>query len=367
MRDGPVTVACPRCGDPPTGLAGVPCPLAPEPLRRCARCGTRFIASPAGTRLVFECSQCGLPFVSDELLPTSAQRCPDCGRGKLPSELPDERLARAIEREMRAALEAQWRFVGTASLTAYLDGLARQVATRVEDAPSEVRVLLFEDSRLRTLALPSGALLISLGTLLFLEDEAELVFVLAHELTHAACADAATRLVRMGFDVFLREGGETTEAGWSRAAADLVTLGYGRHRERDADARGLEAVLALGYDPEAVLRYLDRLRSLVDRGDARVAEMFVAHPTPADRMRRAEKALFERSVPQSGRVNREVFRRAAGHAVLSTRLERVRGFGDAPSGADAPPPGGRSPMLRWAVWGCVLALAAAVAIWLLTR
>jgi len=369
VRDLTVSVACPRCGDPPTGLPGVPSPLAPsDPLRRCARCGTRYIAGQGATRLVFECSECGLSFSSDELLPRSAHRCPDCRGGKLPADLPDRRLAAAIEREMRAALEAQWRFVGTRSLTGYLDGLARQVAARIEGAPSAVRVVLFEDPGLRTLALPSGTLLLSLGTLLFLEDEAELVFVLAHELTHAACADAATRLVRLGFDVLVREGGETGEAGWSRAANDLVALGYGRNRERDADSRGLEAVLALGYDPEAVLRYLGRLRSLVDRGDPRVAEIFVAHPAPAERAQRAGKMLFDRTYPATGRVNREVFRRAAGHGVLATRLERVRGFGEAAPTHDTRTRGRRIRVLAWVAAAIVtIATIAAVSIWLALR
>lgn len=315
-------------------------------------------------KLVFECSECGLPFASTELLPHRAHRCADCRGGKVPADLPDSRLAAAIEREMTVALERQWRFVGTPALAAYLDTVARQVGARIEGAPETVRVVLLEEGALRTLALPSGTLVLSLGTLLFLEDEAELAFLLAHELTHAACADAATRLVRMGFDVLARDGGESAEAGWCRAANDLVALGYGRHRERDADARGLEAVLALGYDPESVLRYLGRLQQMVDRGDPRAAEIAVAHPTAVDRTRRLEKALFGRMAQRPGRVNREVFRRAAGHGVLATRLERVRGFVEAPAAIAVAP---RSTALRIMAWLAAAIVVAAAALWWAVR
>jgi predicted Zn-dependent protease len=304
-----------------------------------------------------------LPFASTELLPHSAHRCDDCRAGKVPADLPDEHLAAAIEREMRAVLDRHWRFVGTPALLAYLEAVARQVAATVEGAPSTVRVVLLEEAGLKTLALPSGTLVLSLGTLLFLEDEAELAFVLAHELTHAACADAATRIVRLGFDALARDGGESADSGFRRAADDLIALGYGRHRERDADARGLEALLALGYDPESALRYLRRLQQMVERGDPRAAEIALAHPTAADRARRLDRALFGRTVPQHGRVNREVFRRAAGHAVLTTRLERVRGFGEPPPETAAPSVRRPRRILAWLLAATGLLLAA-VAWWL---
>ncbi len=283
----------------------------------------------------------------------------------MPADLPDAGLAAAIEREMRVVLEKQWRFVGTPALTAYLDAVARQVVPTVDGAPPSVRVVLLEDAGLKTLALPSGTLVLSLGTLVFLEDEAELAFVLAHELTHAACADAATRLVRLGFDVLTKDAGESSESGFCRAANDLIALGYGRHRERDADARGLEAVLALGYDPESVLRYLRRLQQMVERGDPRVAEISAAHPTAVDRMRRLDKALFGRTASQHGRVNREVFRRAAGHTVLTTRLVRVRGLAEAPAEARSGAASIPRRVLAWVAAALVVALG--VAVWWAVR
>ncbi len=97
-------------------------------------------------------------------------------------------------------------------------------------------------------------------------------------------------------------------------------------REQDADRRAIEALIALGYDPESVRRYLRRLQRLVEQGDPHVAEIALAHPTLARRLQIIEEVVS--ASPQSrvtARVNREVFRRAAGHKVLSTRLERVEG------------------------------------------
>jgi hypothetical protein len=77
---------------------------------------------------------------------------------------------------------------------------------------------------------------------------------------------------------------------------------------------------------------LKRLHAAIARGDAAVAETAVAHPTPFDRLRRVEHALFARvgvaaDVP---RVNREVFRRALAPPALTAAL--------VPTQLDAPRP-----------------------------
>ncbi len=184
---------------------------------------------------------------------------------------------------------------------------------------------------MRTLALPSGTILISLGTIADLEDEAELAFIIGHELAHAASGDAAVRLVRLGFLAVSREGAARDPAAWAGAAFDLVKLGYGRRRERDADARSMEAMLATGYDPGAALRYLRRLESSLVRREPGVRELSLAHPPPHYRIRRLEKMLFGRVGSGNGRVlNREVFQRALGYPAVAEGLVPLTDLGGFP-------------------------------------
>jgi hypothetical protein len=360
---------CPRCGQAPSAVPSVATSLGPFLLRRCSRCGTRY-NSEDPARLVFTCDDCGLPFLADELLPHSHYRCPDCALGRAPADLPAPEVARAVEREIRMAVDRSWTFAGEPGLIAYLDRLSARLAYRMEGAPPAPRVALFEDAAIRTLALPSGLLLVSLGALMTVEDEAELAFVLGHELGHAACGDAAVRLVRLGLHAVAADARAHGEEAWSRAAHDLVSLGYGRRRERDADARSLSAMLALDYDAAAALRWLGRLQARIDRGDSRVADAALAHPVPRDRGGRIERALFGRALPQlAARVNREVFRRAAGHGVLTTRLTRLPGL-EAAIGDDAEPLGAhpdRRARWPWLVVAAAGVAAAAAALFLFVR
>ncbi len=344
--------SCPRCGEPAAAVPAVPAAsLGGLLVRRCLRCGTRSAQGHA----VFSCESCGLPFAADPLLPRSDHRCEDCRDGHVPADLPDPALASATEAEVLGALGDLWRFVASERTSAYLDRIARHVATRVEGAP-RVHVRITDDARLRTLALPSGTLLVSRGTVAGLEDEAELAFVLGHEVAHAASGDAAVRLVRLGFHAVAHGRERASRASWGEAVLDLLRLGYGKGRERDADARAFEAVLALGYDPASVFRYLGRLHDRIAAGDAEVADLAASHPPPRNRMQHLERAYYGRvQSTRPPQVNREVFRRAAGaEALRGLMAERGPGAGFSRSGAETgalAPRRGR----RWLLWGAAAA------------
>jgi predicted Zn-dependent protease len=274
---------------------------------------------------VFTCETCGLPFLAEAILPHGGRRCSPCTSGLVPPEIPDREVAAAAENEVRAALATHWRFVTSSTAQPYLDRIAKHVGSRIPGAPASSRVVLIETPEHRTLALPSGTLLLSTGLLAFLEDEAELAFVLGHEIAHAASGEAAVRLVRLGFQATARERHATDGLCWSDAAVDLARLGYGRTREHDADASALAAMLDLEYEPQSACRYLQRLHASVIRGDGGVAETEVAHPTPKDRLRRIERTLGARVGATSDvpRVNREVFRRALTPATFAASLVRA--------------------------------------------
>jgi len=264
----------------------------------------------------------GLPRLDgDELVEPMAE-------GPMGGPLPENGLAEASETEIRLALANSWRFIGGPRSAEYLDRLARSTARTLEGSPEGCRVLLVDEPAVRRLALPSGRLLFSVGALRAIEDEAELVFVLGHELAHVASGDAARRLVALGMVELTRGEGGRDDVAWLRAANDLIGLGYGPENEHRADLQGVRAVLASGYDPESVIRYLDRLGQAVEDGDLRVAETTLAHPLPADRLRRVRKSwgVHVRDAGAS-RVNRDVFRRAVGHTALVEELAGVAPFG----------------------------------------
>ena len=292
-------------------------------LSRCAGCGERRTSLLPFRRLCV-CLRCCLPFLGDAGTTGREDLCSECRPSDGPIPLPEAGVVAATEAELRAALSVRWGYVGTETLCAYVDRIARQVGRSLG---CEARAVPFGRGTMLSLTLPSGAVLISVGTLSRLSDEAELAFVLAHELAHVVSGDASAILVRTCLRSLARD--DPRDDAWADAATDLVKVGYGDGRECDADERAFDAVVALGYDPRSVFALLGRLDAWTLAGEPDVAELALAHPPAAERRRRLQDRHSRRTgdAPERRcRVEREVFRRAAGHSVLSAGLERVQPF-----------------------------------------
>ncbi|NIQ58626.1 MAG: M48 family metalloprotease, partial [Gammaproteobacteria bacterium] len=234
-------MSCPGCGRSLAGPPAVPTALFPDAtVRRCFGCGSRLLIGDGTVQVLTSCQGCGLPFVRGI---ARTRRCGDCGDGQSSDPLADASVAGATESELRASLASTLKFVRAPRVTDYLERVARSLRRGVKGLDDDPRVVLFEDPCPRVLALPSASLLISSGLLRFLADEAELAFVLAHELAHVASGDAATRLVRIGLGT-MATSGDRYEEPWAAAAVDVMRLGYGRAREQQADEDALERVVA---------------------------------------------------------------------------------------------------------------------------
>ena len=319
---------CPRCGSDWQGQSSVrSLLLRGMELRRCPSCGVRFAIDAIPPREIATCDVSGLPFFVDELLPDQPPISPGIRSGRLPEAFTDPDVIAATELEVRRALNLRWNFVTENKLASYLDRILHAVALRIPGAPDDGNVIIVDDQNMRTLALPSGTVLISLGTLAALEDEAELAFVLAHEMAHVADGDAGSRLVWLSMEGLSKENDVDGVGPWAAAAHELIRLGHGSVRELEADRRALEAILELDYDPDSALNVLTRLESRIRRGSERCAEIAAAHPPPTRRIQALRRQLTEWSRNDSApKVNRAVYRQAAGHTVLRERMEAAPGL-----------------------------------------
>jgi hypothetical protein len=271
-------VACPHCrggtADWPVGLWTDGGPLL------CVRCG--------GVT-----DRRGRPFVvAVERLVSRREAAP-----ARPVQPPD-RLA-----DVWGALTAQLAQRQPLAASHELAGYLRLVSSRLGVATvPEVRFVDLGEPLIS--AVSRDGLLVSLGLLAQLEDEAQLAFALARESAlveagvvprrFAAARARATAGSRLGRARRLGERAlEALEVSWR--------LGYGLDWEREADHRAAVAIRLAGYDGDAPRRTLALLESasLAGRGGRFLLAAERASQLPGP------------TIPR-GRLNQEVYRRAVG-------------------------------------------------------
>jgi len=123
--------------------------------------------------------------------------------------------------------------------------------------PIEFRFFVVEDPDINAESLPDGTLLINTGLLGAIENEAQLAFVLSHEMAHVLQVHyrreiEETRASRVALAVAgVAAGVFIGNAGLFMAQLGIAAVvnGHQRELENQADRLGLQNVIEHGYDP----------------------------------------------------------------------------------------------------------------------
>ncbi|HXN50087.1 MAG TPA: M48 family metallopeptidase [Bryobacteraceae bacterium] len=148
-------------------------------------------------------------------------------------------------------------------------------------------------------ALPGGQVFIFTGLLADIHSEAELAYILGHEMSHVDLRHAVEIYQN---EAALERAGAPPLARIPEDVRRLVARGYSKFQEVEADAQGLRLCSQAGYDPEAGARLYRRFRPGSPRtasanpldeaaGAARdqLTSYFDTHPPDAERIRRLEE------------------------------------------------------------------------------
>jgi predicted Zn-dependent protease len=201
---------------------------------------------------------------------------------------------RALGRSLYGMMVDSESVSSDAEAVAALDACVRAVLPEGRDV-AEITTALVEDASVENaFALPGGYVVVYRGMLDRMEDEAELLGVLAHELGHVHERHGVKRLARsagLSFLLAVTVGDAGGIAGaLAQHSGQLVALAYDRDEERDADSFALAVMTERGFDPGQLARLLSRLE---EPGNARsVPEILSTHPATSERMARLEEAAL---------------------------------------------------------------------------
>ena len=162
--------------------------------------------------------------------------------------------------------------------------------------------LLRDPKTINAFALPGGQVFITRGLLTRLPDEAALAGVLGHEIGHVIYRHGAEHMAKGELGQALVTAvavGSDDPKGRAQMAAmmanQVIQLKYGRDDESESDRFGAEALVAAGYDPEAILDVMKVLIKASEGG--RQPEILSSHPLPENRLR-AMQAYLKDELPK---------------------------------------------------------------------
>ncbi len=213
------------------------------------------------------------------------------------------------DREKEIGLEEHNKLMETAivydddALSDYVTEIGNRIA-QVGDRPDlDYRFFVIDSPAINAFALPGGYIYVNRGLITYLNSEAELAAVLAHEIAHVTARHsvqqhARGRLAQTAAQVGGLATAVVTGSGyvgsqisqvasiWARAGLS----GYGREHELEADQFGAEYLREAGYDPMAmidtltVLKNQEDFRRLTTNQGGGYHGLFASHPRNDQRL-----------------------------------------------------------------------------------
>jgi predicted Zn-dependent protease len=169
----------------------------------------------------------------------------------------------------------------------------------------DYQVTIIDDPEtLNAFALPGGYIYVYTGLLTYLDNEAALAGVLAHEVAHAERRHATQRLtkyygVSFLLSVLLGENPSTVAEIAANLFVGAAFLANSRDDEYEADEYSFKYLQDSRYYPGGVKFFFEQMRDqrMIDTSRSSVETFLSTHPDPIDRISEIDARLTEAGTP----------------------------------------------------------------------
>jgi len=150
-------------------------------------------------------------------------------------------------------------------LTAYIDSIGQKIVKNSDRPEIKYHFTIIDSPNINAFALPGGYIYINRGLLAFLDSEAQLAAVLAHEIAHVTARhvvrqDTAKKGASTLSIVSIFTTGSMVLGDVTNLMSTAAVKGYGREMELEADGFGAEYLFNSGYDPHAMVETIGILK-----------------------------------------------------------------------------------------------------------
>ena len=178
-----------------------------------------------------------------------------------------------------------------ADLARYVAALGKKMGALSHQPNLAYSIQVLDSPAVNAFAVPGGYVYLTRGILAYVNDEAELAGVVAHEIGHIAARHSAqqysnAQLAQLGLGLGAMVSKTFSKyAGIAQFGVGMLFLSFSRSDEREADTLGVEYSSKAGYDSYHMANLFVSLERL-NPGEAQggLPGWFSTHPNPPDRI-----------------------------------------------------------------------------------
>ena len=221
-----------------------------------------------------------------------------------------------------AAPQLEARFGGRLdppAIQAYVRTVGERIGRAASGGRWPYRVTVLDSPQVGSFSLPGGPVFVTRGLVARLRTEGELAAVIAHQVAHAGADHDMQRLC----DAFGPQILTDAAVAWATARDDAgasppqaaaleklvvacVQVPYTPEMELEADALGLDYMIAAGYHPGEMIRAASLFESMQGPEGS---EFLGLHPNPGARAEGVAAAAGRKYPGRDGRVGRDEYQR----------------------------------------------------------
>jgi len=206
---------------------------------------------------------------------------------------------------MKPEIEKEVKLLNNDKVVDYVKALGAKAVQAASDKPQGIRFtfkVIDDKKTVNAFAIPGGTIYVYTGLIKKVDDEAELLAVLCHEVAHVTRRHVAQSLIaQQGLETVLQMALGKQPGLLSQLAAGIAANGfllkYSRDHEREADAYGIGYEAKAGRDPNGFVSFFKKL----DDGSPDFLAIISTHPSSKERVELARAKIKELRSPPSER------------------------------------------------------------------
>ena len=222
-------------------------------------------------------------------------------------------------RKLAAKILGKYKIIKNKELQRYISILGEGVAVQIGRPELTYYFAVLETDEINAYACPGGYIFVTKGAIKAMTNEAQMVGVIAHEITHVNERHVVKQLKIKGKDKSVTSGlagivgGGTATARIAlerlskKAFQILFEEGLAKEDEFESDTHAVEMLITLNYDWVSYREYIQKLKKLIAQGQGKVISK--THPDVATRINNMNtKAKINQYKNTTGKINAKRFK-----------------------------------------------------------